>query len=449
MNELMRVAEYVSQIQYDDLPEKVRDAITYCILDTIGASLGAHEDTEICCLTHELLKWGGSSEYMASVWGRNVKTDVHTAVLLNAMAGHTLEMDDGHGRSKAHIGVVVIPTGWAMAEALKKSGKELLAACVAGYETMTRIGIAMDVASNRKKGWHTTGIIGTFGAAAVSSRLLGLNAEQTANAFGIAGTQSAGLWAFLKEGSTLKKLNPARAAVNGMEAALLAKGGMTGPRHALDAEDGGLYRAVSESFDMREVSLELGERYETLMIEKKLYPSCASTHHAVDAAVDLYKKGIRPKDIEDVLIECNKVAYIQCGDTKYPETWVEAKFSIPYTFATALKHGTVTNDSFNSKNLSDKEVYELASKVRTSVNDKYSSVYPGRLMGKAVVRLKNGNVIENEMDGMVGSPMKPISKERIVSKYLGLTQNAIGEEKATEIMHKILCIANNETVFSI
>lgn len=448
MNQLERLSSFISSSSYDDFPSDLKEKVLFCVLDTAGAILGARNHPDVIALTNELTKWSGNSNYSASIWGRNMKTDVHTAVLINSMAGHTLEMDDGHGRSKAHIGVVVVPAAWAVAETVQASGKEFLEACVVGYETMTRIGIAMDVASNRKRGWHTTGIIGTFGAAAVASKLLKLDTEQTANALGIAATQSAGLWAFLAEGSNLKKLNPARAAVNGVEAAIMAKAGMTGPRHALDAEDGGLYRAVSDNFNMDEVCSGLGSRWEIEMIEKKLYPSCASTHHAVDAAVELFEKGIKPEDIESVLIECGEVAYIQCGSTEYPKSWVEAKFSIPFTFASALKYGTLTNESFSTERLSDPELIRLAGKVQTTINPEYTKVYPGKLMGKAIVTLKNGLVDENEMDGMVGSPMKPISGERVKLKYLGLMQPAFEEKEAREYMKRILNLEHEPVVFS-
>lgn len=442
MNELQTLADYIVSFDYDALPQKVKTAITYCVLDTLGAALGARGDEDLEKLTAELLRWGGESRYMASVWGAGRRTDLHTAVLLNSMAGHTLEMDDGHGRAKAHIGVVVVPAAWAMAEALGSGGKELLAACVAGYETMTRVGIGMDVASNRKRGWHTTGVIGTFGAAAACSRLLCLTAQETANALGIAATQSAGLWAFLKEGSTLKKLNPARAAVNGMEAAILAKGAMTGPRQALDAPDGGLYRAVSDSFDMREVSLELGERFETLMIEKKLYPSCASTHHAVDAAVEFAQRGIRPEEVADVLIDCGEVAYIQCGSPGYPKTQVEAKFSIPFTFAAALTYGTLDHSSFTPQVLEHPQVRALAAKVRCAVDQEFTRAYPAQLLGRATITLTNGKKIVKYMEGMVGSPAVPIGPQQVERKFLSLAGPVCGQQRAEELLRLLTGISD-------
>ncbi len=387
MNELQQLAEYIAELDYDVLPGQIKESIKYCVLDTVGAALGARKDADMCQITEELLNWSGEAPRMASVWGREVRADVRTATLLNSMAGHALEMDDGHGRAKAHIGVVVVP-----------------AAC---------------------------------------AKLLKLAADQTADALGIAATQSAGLWAFLKEGATLKKLNPARAAVNGLDAALLAKAGMTGPRHALDAPDGGLYRAVSDRFDMREVCLELGERYEILMIEKKLYPSCASTHHAVDAAVEFAARGIKPDEISDVLVECSEVAYIQCGHSEYPKTWVEAKFSIPFTFAAALRDGTLTQNSFCDRMLDDAEVKSLAKKVRCIVNDEFTKNYPAKLRGKVILTLKNGRKMVKDMAGMVGCPEIPLTNEQIQNKFLGLVSSAFDSRKAEKIMQALVDVEHH------
>lgn len=173
------------------------------------------------------------------MWGQGFSLDVFQALLLNGMMGHALELDDVHTGSKSHVGAVVVETAWTLAEALGESGGRLLEAVITGYEVMARVGMAMDVVSNRKRGWHGTGIIGTFGAAAAAGASFG--AERGSD--GVPPWEwrdsVSGLWAFLEEGATCKKLHPARAAVNGLTAAVLAKGGMTGPERILDARDRG------------------------------------------------------------------------------------------------------------------------------------------------------------------------------------------------------------------
>ena len=286
MTELRQLAGFAVNFRLEQAPEEVVRAAKYCVLDSIGSALGAVRYEEIPELCRELRQWcAAPAGRTASVWGQGFSLDVFQALLLNGMMGHALELDDVHTGSKSHVGAVVVETAWTLAEAMGESGRRLLEAVITGYEVMARVGMAMDVVSNRKRGWHGTGIIGTFGAAAAAGHLLGLDEDQMVSALGMAGTQSSGLWAFLEEGATCKKLHPARAAVNGLTAAVLAKGGMTGPERILDAGDGGLYRAVADSFNMETLVNGLGTGYEILKIDKKPYPCCRTTHRrGVNAA---------------------------------------------------------------------------------------------------------------------------------------------------------------------
>ena len=219
MNDLNTLARYSHQLQLSDIPEDVIIAAKYCILDSMGAAIGAADYEEIPQIVADVLVLSGTGdEHFATVWGHKVKTSVFQAILLNGIMGHALELDDVHTKSKTHIGAVVLPAAWSLAESLASSGHDLLEAVITGYEVMARVGRGFGVSSHRKKGWHVTGTAGTFGAAAASAKLLKLNEHQTIHAFGMAGTQSSGLWAFLENGATSKKLHPARAAVNGFVA---------------------------------------------------------------------------------------------------------------------------------------------------------------------------------------------------------------------------------------
>ena len=217
------------------MPEKVTEAARFCVLDTIGSALGAAESPQIHSIGENFEDWCGPGKNgkKAAAWANDKELGLFSALMVNGCMAHELELDDVHTASKSHPGAVVVTAAWTMADALGADGKTFLEAVIAGYEVLGRVGWSMDVASNRKRGWHTTGIIGTFGAAGAVSKLMGLNVDQMVSAFGMAGTQSSGLWAFLAEGSTCKKLHPARAAMNGTAACILALSGMTGPEHIL------------------------------------------------------------------------------------------------------------------------------------------------------------------------------------------------------------------------
>lgn len=174
MTELRQLAGFAVKFRLEQAPEEVVKAAKYCVLDSIGSALGAVRYEEIPELCRELRQWcAAPARRTASVWGQGFSLDVFQALLLNGMMGHALELDDVHTGSKSHVGAVVVETAWTLAEALGESGERLLEAVITGYEVMARVGMAMDVVSNRKRGWHGTGIIGTFGAAAAAGHLFG------------------------------------------------------------------------------------------------------------------------------------------------------------------------------------------------------------------------------------------------------------------------------------
>ena len=306
MKELRELAEFVESFRLKGVGEEVIKAAKYCVLDTVGQALGAKDNPMI----REIAKVyalcdGECSGRLVSFWGNEKKVPLRQAVFLNAMMGHTLELDDVHTNSKTHIGTVVIPAAWSLAEYLGKSGRDLLEAVICGYETMARIGMGFGVSSHRNRGWHVTGTAGGFGAAAACAKLLDFTSEQIVGAFGLAGTQACSTWAFLSDGATNKVLHPGRAAANGLESCLLVLGGMRGSSYILDAKDGGIFPMMSDEYDYALVSAGLGKVYELLRMDKKPYPCCRSTHGAIDA-------GISERPVEGHLIHrCGRLTLLE------------------------------------------------------------------------------------------------------------------------------------------
>ena len=450
MTQLRQLARFAAGFRLEAAPEEVVKAAKYCVLDSVGAALGAAGSDEIPEVCRAVGQWTASAaDRQARVWGQGMKLDVFQALLLNGIMGHALEMDDVHTGSKSHIGAVVVETAWTVAEAMDKGGAEFLEAVIAGYEVMARIGMAMDVVSNRKRGWHTTGIIGTFGAAAAAGRLLGLDEDQMVSAFGMAGTQSSGLWAFLEEGSTCKKLHPARAAVNGLTAAVLAQAGMTGPEGILDARDGGLFRAVSDSYDLSLLTEGLGERFEILNIDKKPYPCCRTTHHAIDAALALRGKAGLAGDldrIDEILVETYEVGVLQCGFPENPQSPVEARFSIPYTAAAALVKGRVTLAEFTDEVLRNPQVRRLAGVTRVVSCPLFDERYPARWGCRMTITCKNGDKLVQQIDDMSGSKACPLTEEQELSKFMGLAEAAMDERACARLAEEILRVEELEAL---
>ncbi|MDD3252865.1 MAG: MmgE/PrpD family protein [Lachnospiraceae bacterium] len=419
MKQLYELAEFVCNMSFDHLPEQVVEAAKYCMIDNISAALGGSDDSMMESVIQTFLSYDGNGND-AYLWGHKKRVPMRTAAFLNGMMGHVLELDDVHTDSKAHIGTVVIPAAWAMGNRLGSDGKRMIEAILCGYEVMARIGKGFGVVSHRSKGWHVTSTAGTFGAAAACAKLLQLDVNQTVSAFGLAGTQSFGTWAFLPDGATNKILHPGKAALNGMDAAILAKAGMKGPSHILDSVDGGIYPAMSDDFHYEYVAQKLGTRYEILYVDKKTYPCCRSTHCAIDGAIDLCEKyGIEPDQIERVLIKTYQVGYRQCGSdgpSQNPQKPTEAKFSTPYTVACAIINHNVTLNDFLPDRLMDKKIRTLMHKIKVEPEEKYTERYPDHWGCKISICCKNQKEFSVEVPDASGSVDFPLSKLQMWKK---------------------------------
>lgn len=421
MKELRLLARFVEQFRYEQVEPAVQEAARFCILDTIGLALGAKNDSMFRNIKQVYAEFDGDYQLKrTTMWGEEEQTTLRTTVFLNAMKGHILELDDVHITSKTHIGTVVVPAVWGLAEQLGKGGKAVLEAVICGYEVMARVGMGFGVSSHRNKGWHVTGTAGVFGATAACAKLLQFTEDQIMDAFGLAGTQAGSTWAFLADGATNKILHPGRAAVNGLESCMLVKGGMRGSHYILNAKDGGLFPMMSDEYDYSLLYKGVGENYEILSVDKKPYPCCRSTHCAIDAAIQL--KGtyqIKIEQIDTILIKTYLVGWKQCGKANsslYPQLPTNAKFSTPYTVACALAAGAVGLGDFVPEAISRADVRALMKRVRVIADETYTKRYPEHWGCGMEIQMKNGRWYQIEVKDASGSVDAPLTTKQILAK---------------------------------
>ena len=446
MEQLRQLSSFIADLKFSDVPENVRQAALLHVLDTVGAAVGGAGEAQAGRIREKWLAMNPAGQI--SVWGTGQKTAAGPAAFLNAMAGHTLEMDDVHTRSKTHIGTVVVPAAWAAAEYGKRSGEDFLLAVICGYEVMSRIGMGFGVTAHRNLGWHVTATAGTFGAAAACAKLLGLDEEKTAYALGLAGAQSFGTWAFLGDGASCKVLNPARAAQCGLEAAFLAESGMSGPVHILTADDGGILKMMSDQPRPELIAESLGSVWETLYVDNKPYPSCRSTHCAIDGALALREEGQIPvEEIEQVEVETYQVGYKQCGfsdGSLRPQKPVQAKFSTPFTVACALLFGEFTLKQLTDETIASPQVRTLMEKVKVCPKEEFSTAYPSHWGCRVRIRMKDGAVREVTVPDASGSVSQPLTEKQVYEKALSLMEGAgrkgVSREEAAGRAKEILRI---------
>jgi 2-methylcitrate dehydratase PrpD len=437
-NLTLRLVDQVREISIGDLDEKVIEKTKLALLDAIGcASYGSNTtwSKAVVDYVRDL-----SSKPQSTVILNNLKADPSNAALANGTMIHSYELDDVFMEGKMHPGAAVIPAVFSLAESTNADGKSLIESIVWGYEAMGRIGLGLGANAAKSRGWHITGVCGTFGAAAAASRLLDLSREEMASAFGLAGTQSSGLFAFLADGSMTKRIHPGRAAQSGVMSAILSKKGFKGPTKVLEAEDGGFLKAFSDGYNLGRV---LRRPEDKKIIERtgfKFYSCCGSIHPALDATKKLIdESGAREDQIEGIDVGVSGIVETQCGWEYQPLSTLQAQMSLKYCVATMVRDGEVFVEQFMDNKIRDPQTIGLSKRVNVYVDKQSESAYPKKNPAKVTLRLKNGTASTLYLDEPKGlSEEYTVTRDDIVSKFLSITKSAFGSRSSSEIVKTVL-----------
>jgi 2-methylcitrate dehydratase PrpD len=354
-----------------------------------------------------------------------------TAALANGTAAHALDYDDMCFVSLAHPSAPLVPAVLAAAEQTGASGAALLDAYVVGFEIEARLGRAMNP-SHYTRGWHCTSTLGVIGAAGGVSRMLGLDADQATHALAIAASSASGL----KEnfGTMVKPLHAGLAARDGFVAAQLAAAGLEGSALAIDGPQGMLHAMDGDSSSLDAQLADLGRRWEILDtgITVKLYPSCAGTHPALDAILDLRRAhGFTDQDIERVEVGVDAITPTILIHAR-PATGLEAKFSMPFCAAAALVFGCVGIDTFEADAIADARVRALLPRIDMRVDESLDRAAPALTQASVRVHLKDGRVFAARANGARGYPEKPATPEELDEKFVSCASRAMTVEQARQ-----------------
>ena len=405
------------------------------LLDAIGCGLHGASQPWARIVNQYIQEQGGKEE--STLWLQNFRGPSANVALGLGVMIHGFDFDDYHN-AKIHPGAPVIPAAMAVGEAIGASGRDILTALVAGYETMIRVSLATGPNASRLKGWHLTGTTGTFGAAAAAGNLLGLNGEQMASALGMAGTQSAGLWAFLADGAMSKRFHPGRAGQSGVMAAMLARKGFQGPTQILETEDGGFCKATSDQVDLSLITIELGTRFLCRDVNIKPYACCASSHSAIDAVFEL-RKGQRfaPSDVERIRVKTAESVKLQCGFEYRAMGVVQAQMSLQYIVAVSLVDGAALLEQFSDTRISEPQVMALAGRVEVVTDPEMDKLYPGRYANKVEIFLKGGQRFEARIDFARGSAESPMDFSEVAGKFRSLAGPVFTEDRVDQLIETV------------
>ena len=428
--------DFLLSIRYDSLSEHVANLAKMCIQDLLGVAIAGETHKDAAIWTKYFVRPPQPEE--STVWRKGFpKMGYRDAAALNAAYGHLLDFDDVHNSSITHLGVITIPTGLALAERDGLSGRDLIAAVVAGYEAGARIGEAINPSSYWY--WHTTAVVGSFASACVAAKLLGLDKEQFINCMGSAGTQGAGLWQFLKDGAMSKPLHTANANLCGIRSAELAQLGLTGAREILEGERG-FIRAVAPEYNFSALNRSLGEVYRIETNSFKSYACCGHTHSAIGCAESVLKKHkINPEKITEIVDHTYQTA-VQLTDQPSPSSIYGYKFSLQYCIAAALIYHDLSDGVFTQEKTSDPAIQTLMNKIRVVVDEEIEKAYKsdsGRWPHRLEIRTTDGNVIYETVEFPLGDYRNPFDWETADRKFNNLTEGILPDAQRERLLINI------------
>ena len=410
-----KLARYIANTGYDDLPDKVVDATKKCIIDTLGVTVAGSGYSIGETIVNQVKDWGGKAESTIMVYGG--KVPCHNAALANGTMARTLDLSGVHEKAISHPNEGIIPTSLALAETGKGSGKEFIVSVALGIDLACRL----QLVPQKPKGFIGHSVLG---AATAASKMLKLDAERTLNALGIAYCLTSGNLQMILDNISGIHVHQGFRASTGVLSALWAQKGVTGTKNFVEG-DYGLYTTYEnrEDCDFTKLTSELGERFEITNVSIKPYPTCKHTHTAIYATLEVVKENhIRPEDIEEIVAYVNQKAHEFVGTPlekkRRPQNPIEAQFSIPFLLGVAVVNGNVFIDDITETAIKNPDFLNMAQKVRTVMDADIEKVSSEQI-GPAVVEIttKGGQKFQKRADFAIGHPQNPMSLDQVVEKF--------------------------------
>jgi 2-methylcitrate dehydratase PrpD len=417
------LARYIVNARYADIPAPVRREAVRSVVNWLGCAVGSCRHEAVDCALQALQPFSGKAE--ASILGREEKTDILLAALLNGISSHVFDFDDTHLPTIIHPAGPVASAIFPLAEHMQVSGTELLHAFILGVEAECRIGNAVYPA-HYDVGWHITGTAGVFGAAAAAGKLLKLDEQQMIWALGIAGTQSSGFREMF--GTHCKSFHPGRAAQNGLSAALLARANFTSSNQVIEAKRG-FANVMSTRHDYARITEGLGQTYEVTLNSYKPFACGIVIHPAIDGCVQLKKEhGLTGTEVEKVELTVAPLVRELTGK-RNPQVGLEGKFSVFHSCAVALLFGAAGEKQYSDAMVRDPKVIALRDKVDAKIDPKIrdDEVH-------VRVHLADGRVVEKYIEHAIGSKEVPMTDEQLDEKFHVLADDILGAEHAARLL---------------
>jgi len=428
-----KLAAHAVKARYQDLPPEAIEKAKDCILDQIGVEL-----------IGSTLEWNRIAyQYVADMGGRGESTVVNygikvpalDAAFVNATFGQGCELDDVGFAAGGHPSAATVPVALAMGEKLRSTGKDFLTAVVVGCDVMYRLLAAVRPSSGRR-GFHSHGIGAPFGAMATAARLLGLNDGQMLHAFGIAGMHSSGTMEYDQTGGEVKRVIAGIGARSGIQAALLAQRGLTGPPTIIEGKRGFL-KVFADEVEPDEITRGLGRDFKIMRIWFKIYPCVATVQgviYTLSKLIEEHRFGA--DDIDEIRVGISDTSLSHGGAIYEPRDTASAQFSLPFSLAIRLlKNDNDLSFYMDPKLWSDPKVLALAKKVKSYAdpNAKKDQNYNTTME----VKLTNGRSYKAFEAYPPGSPLNMVSREVLREKFRKMARTVLSEQRIDTVIDAV------------
>ncbi len=448
-----QLAEFASRQLRSELDPKVSAATRRSIIDTLGVSIAAANEPAVEVVASTVFGRGGVPE--ASVFGFSERLPAASAALVNGTMAHALDFDDTHLPSVLHPSASVVPAVLAVAEAEGSPGADIETAIAVGIEVTCRLGMAAYDPELRnsvffERGLHATSICGTIGAAVAAALLHGADKETVSHAIGIAASMGSGLIEANRTGGTIKRVHCGWAAHSGITAAELATAGLTGPPTVLEGRFGFFEAFTGGFYDRRSLVGDLGEEWELLRLFTKPYPTNHFTHAGIDAAIKLRQEGVNTDSITAMRLGVPAPVLRTIAepiDSKAaPESGYSARFSGPFTVATALLGGGglgVSAADFSDDAVRDPDRLALSALVHCYADEQSTRDFPNQFPGVLSIKTNNGTRFEHRVTHTRGGPENPLSGDELELKFRFNAEPQLGSKGASQVLDAVQSLTSS------
>jgi len=428
-----KLVDYILEIKEKDFPKEIVHQFKRALMDYICATISGSRMPVVNSLLDYIEE--NDKNPACTVIGHPSKLSSLNAALVNGTSAHSLDFDDGHTQGSIHIGGVVFPAVFAIAEQYNSTPKEIINAVIIGYEIAGRLSASLHP-NTWKRGYHNTPVIGIFGATAAVATLLNLSKEQILDALGHAGSFSGGLLAFLGEGADTKRFHAGKAARDSILSVEMAKRGITGPKKVFEGKNGFIQSFADNQINIERLLLKLNSEYEIEKIYFKPYPCCRHLHGPIEAVKHLMTKNtINIDEIKKIYIGTYKVG--SQHNHKQVEHLLDAQMSIPCAISLALIYGDVTLETFKPEKVNTDIVKKLMDKVNVIVDEKCENLYPKQRPSIVTIKFNDRRELKHFVEEPKGEGRFPLTDTELENKFRNNVHGMISNQELEEIIQTI------------